>query len=1028
MDNEDGNIENIDFLTEDERHQLLVDFNDTKVDYPKDKTIIDLFEEQVQKTPNNVAVVFEGKELTYTELNEQANQLAKFIKDKYSIKQQQIIATLLPKSIDLIVSFLAIEKLGCIYLPIDINYPKDRIDYIIQDSNAEIVLNKNDIAKILNINKSHVSSKKSLYYVNNIETHIKYNDLSYIIYTSGSTGIPKGVLIEHHSNINMSLDQIRKFGINSEDRVVWFASVAFDASISEIMMSFYSGATLCIPTEEQQKNNDYFISFLKETKSSIITFPPSYLELLDINQIDDLKTIITAGESANPKKAIEIINKGINYFNAYGPTEYSVCTSIFKLRDYKLLCKGLPIGRPIANTQVYILDKRLNPVPIGVIGKLYVAGVGLAKGYLNKPKLTEEKFIVNPFAKGTRMYDTGDLGRWLPDRNIEFLGRNDFQVKIRGYRIELGEIETHLSQYSNSIKQVVAEAKEINGEKVLIAYYTIDKDNTINKTELRQYLQSKLPEYMVPGFFVELDIIPLTPNGKINRKSLPSITDEDIIRKAYVAPRNETEQILTKIWQDVLSMDIVGIKDNFFELGGHSLKVSQIIIGIQKQFGKSISYKIFFENPTIEKIASYLDAKEQKRRNKLTLLIAEKKSRYIASSVQQRMYFIQNTEQSLKYNIPTFIKIKGKFDTKKVYCAMCELIKRHESFRTKFVIQDYDIYQEIIDNINFNIENYYPSSNEEVELIKKNFVKLFSLDTPPLFRVGIIHLVNESVLMFDFHHIIIDGKSAMILFKEFRNLYDEQILMKNTFQYKDYSEIQQSKEWEIMIEEQKKYWIKELHEFKGLELPPHIKTIEHSIRKTIEIILNSRQRSEIDKYCIRENITKHTFFFCAYALFLNTITQNDDFIIGIPVEGRTIIGTENIVGMFVNSLPIRIKFNEFSRNHKLVKNINQKLLSALENQDFEYANIVDEVCYKNGLSQKPIIETMFSFSIADFSLNDWELENTPLLENKFDIYFSGLDTNEEIICMLFLNGKITNEEKDEYTNQFLKAINHLIKL
>lgn len=336
------NIKEYSFIDGKERHQLLVEFNDTKVDYPTERTVVQLFEEQVEKNPDNTAVVFEEMTLTYRELNEKANQLAHFIKNKHNIESRSVITTLLPKSIDLLIAFLAIEKLGCIYLPIDINYPKDRIDYILEDSTAKIVLSEKDIIHTLDIHYPYISLESEeiqFASIDSLNVAIKPNDVSYLIYTSGSTGKPKGVLVEHHSNINMSLDQIKSFGVTSKDKIVWFASVAFDASISEIMMTLYSGATLCIPTEEQQKDKNKFISFLEKTEPTVITFPPSYLKLLSIEDLKSLKTIITAGEPADPIKAKQVIEYGINYYNAYGPTEYSVCTSIFRLEKHHTYIK-----------------------------------------------------------------------------------------------------------------------------------------------------------------------------------------------------------------------------------------------------------------------------------------------------------------------------------------------------------------------------------------------------------------------------------------------------------------------------------------------------------------------------------------------------------------------------------------------------------------------------------------------------------------------------------------------------------------
>lgn len=604
-----GDLDYFSLLDEQEKKTILIEFNNTYVDYPRNKTIVDLFEEQVKRTPTDLAVIFEKKGFTYIELNGRANQLAGYLRDKYQIEHQQIIATLLPKSMDLIVALLAIEKLSCIYLPIDVDCPQDRINYILKESQPGIIISNSSIfhaPNMFHLDNAIESNILDTYSTEDIHNNLYSNDSAYLIYTSGSTGNPKGVLVEHHSSINMSLDQIRKFDITSKDRVVWFASVAFDASISEILMSFFSGATLCIPTKEQQKDKENFILFLQLSKATVITFPPSYLDLLTIKELRGLKTIITAGEPARALKAKEVVQSGINYFNAYGPTEYSVCTSIFKLHkenDYL----NIPIGYPISNTQVYILDESLNIVPIGVMGTLYVSGAGLSRGYLNNPELTSEKFIDNPFLRGTKMYNTGDLAMWLPDGNLEFLGRNDSQVKIRGYRVELGEIERHLLQFNDCIKQVVVSAKEMDGkEKVLIAYYTTEERKLINKTELRQYIQSRLPEYMVPNYFVQLESIPLTLNGKIDYKALPEVKDNDLIKREYVSPRNSVEQNLVKIWQEVLGVEKIGITDDFFELGGHSLTLIKVTHSIEKHIGIKLSTNQLFEVSNIMQLSDLI--------------------------------------------------------------------------------------------------------------------------------------------------------------------------------------------------------------------------------------------------------------------------------------------------------------------------------------------------------------------------------------------------------------------------------------
>lgn len=600
------NLTTYSVLLENEKQQLLVDFNATDAFYPKEKTIVDLFEEQVERTPNAVAVAFKDTTLTYQELNEKSNQLARYINDNHKVNKGDIVGAFLPKSDNGVITLLAIMKLGAVYLPIDTNYPQERIDYLVQDSALKLVISDRDtlaIAQIKNININSINF--DAIFSDNMNVAITADDLAYVIYTSGSTGNPKGVAIAHGSNVNMSLDQIKTFEVTANDKVVWFASVAFDASISEIMMSLYSGASLCIPTEEVIKDKDQFVSFLKETSATVVTFPPSYLGLLSEDELAGLRCIITAGEPANASKALAVVEAGIDYYNAYGPTECAVCVSIYKVTQQDQNKAIIPIGTPIANTKIYILDEALQPVPIGVTGKLYVAGTGLAKAYLHKPELTAEKFITNPFQKGEKMYDTGDLGCWLADGNIEFLGRKDYQVKVRGYRIELGEIENTLLQYSQNVKQAVVEVKENNKEKVLVAYF-VSKTN-LEKAELRSFLQKQLPDYMIPAFYVALKELPLTPNGKIDRKALPEIASHDIIRREYVAPVNTTEECLVAIWQEVLGIEKIGTTDNFFELGGHSLKVTKMLYQINRTFEVELQIKNVLALQNIIELAKMIE-------------------------------------------------------------------------------------------------------------------------------------------------------------------------------------------------------------------------------------------------------------------------------------------------------------------------------------------------------------------------------------------------------------------------------------
>ncbi len=552
------------------KEKLLYEFNNTESEYPKDKTIHELFEEQVWRTPDNLAVVFEEEKLTYKELNEKSNQLARILREK-GIKQDDLVAIMVERSLEMIVGILGILKAGGAYVPIDPNYPKERIKYMLDDSSAKVLLTQNKfISEVSHGNILDLEAKES--YDNdgsNLEKVNKANDLAYIIYTSGTTGKSKGVMIEHKGVVNL-VDSMKKlYRITLTDKIAQFASISFDAAGYEWAKTLLAGASLIILNKESTENIEKFVNCFNQNKVSIALLPPTFLSSLNKCYLNSCRVMITGGSATNNR----IIKtwKGI-YYNAYGPTENSIISTIWKYENKT--SKKISIGKSINNTQIYILTKDNKLSGIGVPGELCISGVGLARGYLNRPELTAEKFVTNPYT-GERMYKSGDLAKYLPDGNIEYLGRIDHQVKIRGFRIELGEIETQFLKLEN-IKSVIVVAIEKNGDKALVAYYVSDENYTIEK--LREELGKSLPEYMIPSFFMKIDKLPLTPNGKIDRKALPIPEGNINLGTEYMAPRNEIEEKLVKIWEEVLGVEQVGINDNFFSLGGDSIKAIRLII------------------------------------------------------------------------------------------------------------------------------------------------------------------------------------------------------------------------------------------------------------------------------------------------------------------------------------------------------------------------------------------------------------------------------------------------------------------
>lgn len=590
-------------LSTNERNQLLYDFNQTNKEYPRTKTIHQLFEEQVAKTPDYTAVVFSDQKLSYSELNEQSNRFARTL-IRLGVKPDSVVAILLNRSIDMIVAMIAILKAGAAYLPVDPEYPSDRIQYIISDSGCDVLVTHSQYTKSVHVQGKILFIDTLCLDANdgtNIETQTSSSNLAYLIYTSGSTGNPKGVMIEHKSIVNTLFWRKTYYGFNPTDAVLQLPSYAFDSSVEDIFTPLISGAKLILVDQKNLLSTTYLGGLIQAHGITNLLTVPSFLrQLLDglANQLSKLRCITVAGEAVS-EGLIRDFFKSINsvrLFNEYGPTENSVCTTVFEIlpNDRRVL-----IGHPINNNNCYIVDKHWNLLPIGFVGELCVSGVGLARGYFNKPELTDQKFIENPFEAGTRLYPTGDLAKWLPDGNIEFIGRIDDQVKLRGFRIELSEIETCISNFPGVKENTVIINSENNGRDKLVAYLVSDKSFSIS--HLKRYLSVKLPKHMIPSFFVSLDVLPLTPNGKINKKALPALELNHIVAD-YEPPHNGIERSLVNLWKEVLEVSKISINDNFFELGGDSLAIVEMLTALFEH-NWNLTAQDFYEYPTIKELA-----------------------------------------------------------------------------------------------------------------------------------------------------------------------------------------------------------------------------------------------------------------------------------------------------------------------------------------------------------------------------------------------------------------------------------------
>lgn len=634
--NVEQRVSELPLLTATERHQLLVEWNDTRGEYAVDKCIHQLFEATVERTPDAVAVVFEDQQLTYRELNSRANQLAHYLQGR-GVGPEVLVAICVERSLEMVVGFLGILKAGGAYVPLDPAYPKDRLAYMLSDSQVPLLLTQEQLLSELPEHKVHVVALDRDWEViatesqENLVTGVTASNLAYVIYTSGSTGKPKGVMIEHQSVVNLTETMRVEYGMVSSDRVLQFSSISFDSATDEIYNCLTAGGTLVLRTDEMLSSVSTFLQKCQEWKLTVLELPTAYWhqiisELATTNESlpTSIRLVSVGGEAALPEKLrlwqscvdeqwrCHQLGEPPLLVNGYGPTEATVEATICKLSQLVIedTRPQLPIGRPIGNVQAYILDRYLQPVPVGVWGELLIGGVGLARGYLNQPELTTEKFIPNPFSDEpeARLYKTGDLVRYLPDGNIEFLGRIDNQVKIRGFRIELGEIETMLGQHPAVRETLLLVREDAPGDKRLVAYLIPKHEPAPTTSELYHFLREKLPNYMIPAAFVMLETIPLTPNGKVDYRALPAPDQAQLeLEETFVAPRTPVEEKLASIWANVLGLEQIGVHNNFFQLGGHSLLAIQVISRLRQAFEIELSVRSLFEAPTVAELAELIE-------------------------------------------------------------------------------------------------------------------------------------------------------------------------------------------------------------------------------------------------------------------------------------------------------------------------------------------------------------------------------------------------------------------------------------
>jgi len=1016
-------------MPEEVQRQALVQWNRTAAEHSGQTAMHQLFEAQVQLRPDHPAIAFQDMQMSYGELNRRANRLARHLR-MLGVGADTLVGLCLERSADMIVGLLAVLKAGGAYLPLDPNYPTARLSHMLTDSSLALLLTQEHLLDVLPANNVYalcidVDDAWRGKNDGNLELAVQPDSLAYVIYTSGSTGRPKGTLLHHAGLANLAHAQAALFQVQPEDRVLQFASFNFDASTWEIAMALSWGATLCLASRDDLMPGAGLEQSMRRLGVTIATLPPTALALLNNDGLPALKTLIVAGEAC-PRPLVNTWASSHRFFNAYGPTESTICASAFNCsQGANGSDQGLgapPIGLPIDNMRLYILDPRGNPVPTGAAGELHIAGTGLARGYINRPDLTAERFIPDPFsdAPGGRLYRSGDLVRRHADGNIEFLGRIDNQVKIRGFRIETGEIESALSTAPGVREALVMAREDEPGDLRLVGYVVRAQDASISTSStddgawqaaIRQSLQSQLPDHMLPAHIVFLEQFPLTQNGKIDRTALP---EPDRLRSAahYLAPRTPEEEGVAKLFSEVLKLDRVGIDDNFFELGGHSLLATQVISKLRADFSVDIPLRKMFEAPTVAALAAEVESLRQQEPMASERIVAMPRGPAIPLSyAQQRLWFMNQMEPDNPfYNIPGAVRLTGQLDAVAFHRALNEIVRRHEVLRTTYSAPDGNPVQVIAPKLVLDLPLVDLSDLTHGEataktdwLVQDEAQTPFDLAAGPLMRARLLRLdAKEHVLLFTMHHIVSDGWSIAVMIREMEILYaafagnQASPLPELEIQYADYAQWQRSWLTGDVLQRQIDYWTGQLADAPPLlTLPtdrprPAVQTYQGAM---LSFVVPAAINQGLQSLARRHDSTLFMALMAAYAVMLSRYSGQNDICVGSPIANRVRVEIEPLIGFFVNTLVMRTRVEKDMDFATLLRQVRATTLDAYANQDLPFEQLVDALKPERNLSHAPIYQAMLI--LQNVPMNDLELPNLKLetvasdnAATKFDLRLS----------------------------------------
>ncbi|MCY9011319.1 amino acid adenylation domain-containing protein [Bacillus inaquosorum] len=998
-----------------EEQQVIQLFNETERPYVN-KTISQLFEEQARKTPEAAALKMGDDCWTYRQLNIRANQIAHALIEK-GVGSGDIVAVMMNRSMEMPAALLGIWKAGGAYMPLDPNFPEERLSFLLKDSQAAQLLIEENLMSFI---PPHY--KGNMITIEHTESHqtaapdVPLGDLAYLIYTSGTTGRPKGVLVNHQGIANTLQWRREEYGMAEQDISLHLFSYVFDGCVTSLFTPLISGACVLLTTDDEAK---YVLALKRKIArykvSHMIIVPSLYRVLLEVMTADDAKSlrIVTfAGEAVTPDllEMSEKICPSAELANEYGPTENSVATTILRQLNEK---ERITIGHPIANTKVFVLHGN-QMQPIGAAGELCISGTGLARGYYKQPELTEKAFSDHPFLEGERLYRTGDAGRFLPDGTIEYIGRFDDQVKIRGYRIELKEIETVLRQ-APGVKEAAVLARDVSAEeKELVAYIVPEKGN--NLPDLHRHLAGTLPPYMIPASITNISRMPLTSSGKLDRSALPE--PENNASLTYMPPRTLIEADLAHIWEDVLNKQQIGSRDDFFQLGGQSLKAALLVSRIHKKLNVELPISEVFSNPTVESMAVKLMSLKEHAFTQIEP--ADQRDVYPLSFSQKRLYALhQLADDSTGYNMPAELELRGNLDRQRLRSVLTELVNRHEALRTVFVLDRGEPVQIIHPEMAFDLKELEMESEQMLESAIESFIKPFDLSSGPLFRACVITMGNNrGFLLLDMHHIIADGVSMSTLVQEFTDLYCEKELPALNLHYKDFAVWQQEKYPKELYKKQEAYWLDQLGgSLPVLELPldktrPRLPDFSGG---TIEVNIDKDTADELHRLMVETGTTLYMILLAVYSILLSKLSGQEDIVVGSPAAGRPHADLERVIGMFVNTLAMRSQPEGHKTFSSYLQDIRHLALTAYEHQDYPFEELADKLDTHREVNRNPLFDAMlvlqssedFQFEVPGLSISSV----TPKHDiSKFDLTLHAEEHSGGIHCRFEYSTALFEEE------------------